>query len=130
MWPPRRIAAFGARSAVARLQQTAPFVLVQTAPDPVRLAELHRVVETLALDRTLPADRLGARLAHVAVLATFGVGRREEQRRLRPATRRTRPPRVECVDDHGPPPPSECLAARKLLRPASPPQGDELVNRG
>ena len=36
-----------------------------------RFAELHRVVETLALDRALPADRLGPRLTQLGVIVHY-----------------------------------------------------------
>src|SRR6478752_4594827 len=105
-----------ARSAVAGLEQLAAFVLVQPAPDAVRLTEVDRVIEAFSLHGALAADGLGPRLTHLAVLAPFRVGRREEQGRLRAPACRTCPPRVECVDDHGLSSPyPECLAARKLL---------------
>src|SRR5215213_692623 len=126
MWRPNRFAALHAQprtrgpgvragSAVAGLEQLAPLVLVQAAPDAVRLAEVDRVIEALALHRALATDRLRPRFADVAVFAPLGVRRRKEQGRLRTAACRTRPPRVECVDGHGPPSPSERLAARNLL---------------
>src|SRR5262245_28744705 len=82
------------------------------------------MVETLALHRALAADRLGPRLAHVAILTTFGVGRREEQGRLRTPACRTRPPRVECVDDHGQPSPF------RASRGAEPTRTDPDLTRG
>src|SRR3954447_25620705 len=101
MWRRSRPLARVRSSAVAGLEQLTPLVLVQATPDAVGLAEVHGVVEALALHGALAADRLGPRLADVAVLASFRVGRREEQGRLRTPACRTRPPRVECVDGHG-----------------------------
>src|SRR5689334_25442766 len=97
MWPAGASAAlhFGeVASAVARLEHLASLVLVEPAPDAVRLAEVHGMVETLALHRALAADGLGPRLAHVAILTTLRVGRREEQGRLRSPACGTRPPGV------------------------------------
>src|SRR5690242_2237329 len=103
-------------SAVARLEHLAALVLVEPAPDAVRLAEVHGVVEALALHRALAADGLGPRLAHVAILSTLGVGRRKEEGRLRSPACRTRPPRVECVDDHGQPSPFRASRGAETTR--------------
>ena len=45
------------------VEQRAPFVLVEAAPDAVRVADAQRVVEAVGLHAAARADRLGSRLA-------------------------------------------------------------------
>src|SRR5215211_4095536 len=57
-------------------------VLVQPAPDPVRLADPKGVLEAGFPDRAPGADRLGLDLAGGLLLTLFEVARREEQGRI------------------------------------------------
>jgi hypothetical protein len=60
-------------------EQAATFGFGEAAPDAMRLAYAEREVETLALHRAVGADELRLRFACVAVVASFGDRRREEQ---------------------------------------------------
>src|SRR6266498_3012831 len=59
-----------------------PLVLVQPAPDPVRLADPKGVVEAGFTDRAPGADGLGLDLAGSLLLALLEVAGREEQGRI------------------------------------------------
>jgi hypothetical protein len=73
----------------ALLTQDPPALhLVQTAPDPVTLADIEGVVSTLSENGTPQADRLRHRLARILLPRLLEVARREEVHRVLAAARR------------------------------------------
>lgn len=75
-----------ATSERALLDEDAAFRFVESAPDPVRFANLDRVVEALADHRTGLADLACSQLAFVAFLLALEMRRWKENIRVRTTT--------------------------------------------
>src|SRR6476660_22759 len=107
-------------SAGASTEELASFVLVETAPDAVRLSDLERVLEARPLHRAGHADGLGLPLTCFALFFALARGRWKEHRGFRTAAGCTElPGLVGRLNAHGrpssglgPPPRANLLLGR------------------
>jgi hypothetical protein len=83
-------------------EEDLPLELVETAPDPVGLADPQGVVEAVPADRARGADRLGPPLAVRLLLFPLEMGRREEHHGLGTAAGGLQlPGLLDSLDGHG-----------------------------